>query len=119
VTPAHSIAEDDCLRTATASILDMNPRRVPHFVRRKRKGEYWFDVWDAWLRSRGLRAVPHYFATLADAPSGWWIAITDEDPTDDWTHALVMRGRRVAWDAQPNPPRRRNYIQGYTIEPVR
>ena len=118
MTPAHSIADGDCLRTATASILDLNPRRVPHFIERMRKDDYWVDVWAAWLRKRGLRPVRHCINTLADAPKGWWIAITDEDPFDYETHALVMRGRRVAFDAQENPPLRRNYIEGYTLEPL-
>ena len=113
--PAHSIADADCLRVATASLLELNPRRMPHFIRRPGN---WLDVWQAWLNARGLRIRTHYFRTLADAPKGYWIAIVDEDPTDGWSHALVMRGRRVAHDLYTPKGERRKYVCGYTIEPA-
>jgi hypothetical protein len=119
MTPARSLADDDCLRVATASILDMHPRRVPHFIKRMRRNEYWPDVWNSWLAKRGLQARSFGVNTLADAPKGHWIAIVDPDPTDGWSHALVMRGRRVAHDPTYEGERiRRNYICGFVLEPV-
>jgi len=116
VTPAYSIAEDDCLRTSTASILDVSPERVPHFV--KRHGSNWYIHWAIWLAKRhGLFPRRVSFKRLADAPRGYWIAIVDYNPTSDCTHAIVMRGRRVVWDAaEYDEPKRHSYLYGYVLE---
>jgi len=116
VTPAYSIAEDDCLRTSTAAILDVDPTRVPHFV--KRHGGNWYKHWAEWL-AKHHRLFPRriHFDRLADAPRGHWIAIVDYNPSDDCTHAIVMRGSKVAWDAvEYDKPKRHSYICGYVLE---
>jgi hypothetical protein len=45
----------DCMRTAVASLLDLPPEAVPHFVLFDRE---WFTAFNMWLAQRGLRIKP-------------------------------------------------------------
>jgi len=54
MTPFKMIADNDCLRTCIASLLDMGPVAVPNFMENPDRETA--DVWDdvrRWLRSQG------------------------------------------------------------------
>ena len=56
--PVMQSETDDCLRACVASVLDLHPGEVPHFV-----AESGLDSWSAvlsWLGERGMDLEIHY-----------------------------------------------------------
>lgn len=112
----------DCLRMCVAAIMEVSPRRVPHFVRHYDND--WCAGLEKWLSDRGYtlwRFSVKYCGGLAhrSVPKGYWIAVVDNERFDpDTAHAIVMKGRRVAYDPYPNPDAKRHvYHSGYEITP--
>ncbi len=53
-----------------------------------------------------------------EVPAGYWIAIVRSYPDEEgyWTHARVMRGRRIAHDpAEIARSRPRRYLLGFEV----
>lgn len=90
----------DCVRAATASILELDRDDVPHFVR-DNPGHEWYEHWEAWLLARGHRAVMLHGPW--DAPPrllGHYLA---SGMTPRGTkHMVVMRDGVLAHDPHPS-----------------
>lgn len=124
--PAETIpgVNHDCLRLCVASILEMHPRRVPHFVKR---WDAWLPELCRWLERRGYTLTAFHLEGLGGlrapwVPKGYWIAIVDNSGPEpsSWgsgsSHAIVMRGRRKVYDPQEGEfDKRRRYFCGYQI----
>jgi hypothetical protein len=106
---------DLCLETALASLLERED--VPCFAG---WGASWQYGVGCWLRTIGRKARWFSVNDLGrDAvPAGHWMAVVVSDRNEGplWTHARVMRGRRIAFDpGETARSRRRRYLLGLEI----
>lgn len=100
-----------------ASILEMDTARVPNFV--GRHGGRWLPRLEEWLGARGMY-FQYWFLQggLSDPliPKGYWIAIVDEHWPSRECHAIVMHGKRKAFDpAKGDEHLRRHYERALVI----
>ena len=91
----------DCWRTALASVLEIDVDELPEVTR-----EDWWETTQAALHERGwhLLHFPIDAKAIADLDDdeispGYWVAVIRSftDP-ENWTHAVVFRGRELVHD---------------------
>ena len=46
----------DCVRAVTASILELDRKEVPHFVKDK-QGSDWYDDWEQFMQNNGVTPI--------------------------------------------------------------
>ena len=88
--PGTGAPPGDCLRACVASVLELEPYQVPHFVELSMKisGYNWPVELAAWLAKRDL--VPQWWSGPPGGFDGHAI-VTGPSPRGDWNHAVVAR----------------------------
>ncbi len=87
----------DCLRAAVASLLELDPTTVPHFVQEEEDGgEYWWDHLLRWLGERGLWIVdvPKHVVLYQTPANALLFAtgVSPRDPDGKTRHMVVWEG---------------------------
>jgi hypothetical protein len=121
-------SDDDCLRAALASVLDLAYEDVPENVR---AGDEQHNRMQAFLSGRGLVAWTFGLHGVTDPqlmfghekipyhlhPTGYWLASVGSPRNED-DHGVVMRGSHIVWD--PHPQRglaHRGFTQAIILMP--
>ena len=83
----------NCFDACLASVLEVPLDTLPHF-----HGEGWYDVYEAWLQSRGfeLDRMPS-----EPIPPGYQLAVV-ESPRGAFLHSVVMLDGVLVWDPSPD-----------------
>jgi hypothetical protein len=90
----------DCVRAVTASILELDPKDVPHFVKIN-PGSDWYEDWEAFMKKHGV--TPHMligpWKTLPYI-TGYYLA---SGPAErGCKHIVIMRNGKVVHDPHPS-----------------
>jgi len=94
----------DCMRACVASILELDPKDVPHFA------EDWPRSWFAWERARSLFLMTH-----DKAPAGYSIA--NGDGPRGVKHSVIHLDGKMVHDPHPSRAGLLSVEWWYTIEP--
>jgi hypothetical protein len=90
----------DCVRAVTASILEMNPKDVPHFVK-DQPGDEWYNTWERFMISHGTKPImitPPW--EKVPKPSGYYLA---SGPAErGCRHLVIMWDGKLAHDPHPS-----------------
>lgn len=90
----------DCVRAITASILELESKDVPHFVK-EQPGSDWYDTWEAFMISHGVN--PIMITPPWDKPpklTGYSLA---SGPADrGCKHIVIMWNGELAHDPHPS-----------------
>lgn len=87
--------QGDCLRAAVASLLDLPPDEVPHFI--ESTGDWWEDM-AAFARGHGYIVTQH---GPDHEPPVFGLAFGFTNRSDE-RHAVVYRDGAMAWDPHPS-----------------
>jgi hypothetical protein len=91
----------DCVRASVASLLDLDPAKVPHFT-----SEDDVRVWGLALTAFAAQYGWHIERRAVEAGDDplpdFGIAIGTSPRNSDITHAVVIRGGELAWDPHPS-----------------
>lgn len=93
----------DCVRAATASVLELSREDVPHFVRDNpgSDGAGWYDDWERFMVSRGVQPVIMLGPwDKPPRPSGYYLA-SGPSPRGK-KHMVVMWDGKLAHDPHPS-----------------
>ena len=87
----------DCLRAAIASVLELDPETIPHFVDdEEHGGPYWWDSMTEWLVTRGwwMVDVPKHVVLYQTPAEALLFAVgpSPRDPAGRVKHMVVWRG---------------------------
>lgn len=85
-----NLQRGDCLTACIASIFELPIDEVPFFVQE----DDWYRAYHDWVRTRGLSTYQ-----ILDAPAP--CSYCDATGLKPSLHAIVMRGREIAWDPHP------------------
>ena len=94
--PQRPEVPGDCMRAATASLLELPLDAVPHFV----TFLWWQPAAELWARGRGLTMRYADVATPADIPLFRHI-LCGRSPREI-SHCVVAEEGRVVWDPHPS-----------------
>lgn len=90
----------DCVRAATASVLDLDREEVPHFLREK-PGSDWYEDWELFMIEHGVRPIMiHVPWNSPPKPTGYYLA-SGPSPRG-FKHMVVMWDGKLAHDPHPS-----------------
>lgn len=90
----------DCVRAATATLLNLPIAAVPHFV--AAHGGQWRTAWERWLDERDLIVVE---LDPRQRPLGFFLAVGPTERTgrgNNVSHMIVMHGGGIGHDPHPS-----------------
>ena len=92
----------DCVRAVTASILELDPKDVPHFVKLK-PGSDWYDDWEQFMISHGTTPVLVTGPWENDKPPVPLRYYLASGPADrGCKHIVIMENGKLAHDPHPS-----------------
>lgn len=90
----------DCIRAITASILELEAKDVPHFVK-DQPGSDWYDTWEEFMIKHGITPImitPPW--EKVPKPVGYYLA---SGPAErGCKHIVIMCGGKVVHDPHPS-----------------
>lgn len=90
----------DCFRACLASILEMDPSDVPHFV--ELGGDKWWILATEWCEENGLSLTYSFKANgIREHLPLYWIA-SGKSPRGDFNHSVVFFGDEMVHDPHPS-----------------
>lgn len=104
----------DCFRACVASILEVKPEAVPHFILH---GSRWFRIATSFLYHLD-REIEWNQGEIKGMPLDTWVIATVHSPRREGTlHSVIMRNGKMVHD--PHPSRAYGQYAGdwYTITP--
>ena len=90
----------DCVRAVTASILELDPKNVPHFVKNQ-PGFDWYDTWEQFMINNGIKPImitPPWDRPAK--PSGYYLA--SGPAKRGCKHIVIMWDGNVVHDPHPS-----------------
>lgn len=92
----------DCVRAITASILELDAKNVPHFVKLK-PGHEWYDDWEKFMQDHGVNPIliPGPWENgIIPKPLRYYLA---SGPADrGCKHIVIMHDGKLAHDPHPS-----------------
>lgn len=91
----------DCVRAVTASILELDPKDVPHFVQLK-PGFEWYDDWEQFMINHGINPKMIIIGPFDKIPklSGYYLA--SGPAARNCKHLVIMKDGVLAHDPHPS-----------------
>ena len=90
----------DCVRAVTASILDMDRKDVPHFVK-DNPGHQWYEHWETFMKNNGI--FPHMLTgpwEKTPVPIGYYLA--SGPVSRGCKHIVIMENGKLYHDPHPS-----------------
>ena len=90
----------DCVRAVTASILELDPKDVPHFVKNQ-PGSDWYDTWEDFMithKVRPIMLIPPW--NSVPRPRGYYLA--SGPAPRGCKHIIIMKDGQIAHDPHPS-----------------
>jgi hypothetical protein len=89
----------DCVRAVTASILELSPTDVPHFVKNQPEDE-WYDTWEQFMVAHGVKPIMIISGDIPPRPRGYYLA---SGPADrGCKHIVIMNDGKLVHDPHPS-----------------
>lgn len=91
----------DCVRAITASLLELNPKDVPHFVK-EQPGSDWYDTWENFMIEHDMKPImlPGPWEKYPPKPRGYYLA---SGPAErGCKHIVIMYDGKVVHDPHPS-----------------
>ena len=92
----------DCVRAVTASILELDSKDVPHFVKIN-PGFDWFDDWERFMNNHGVNVnilyKPWRF-NKTPVPKGYYLA--SGPAKRGCKHIVIMKDNKLEHDPHPS-----------------
>lgn len=90
----------DCVRAATASLLDLKREEVPHFVRDE-PGNTWYDTWEKWIKDRG-HSITVFHQPWSNPPKLLGYYLASGHSNRGTRHMIVMKDGVLSHDPHPS-----------------